>query len=173
MTRACAPPRAGCARSPQKAGAQNAVPAQWMRRVVECLKAQHRDIEASIEAIAQLGASGHREECLRAFAALAARIARQLAAEEELLGSLYGPGAGDVGKTLREDHRRLTAFVAACHERLEGGDLLQFADDAQTLMLKFALHAAREERALASDEARVAEDESAVGLFVERMAPKR
>jgi Hemerythrin HHE cation binding domain len=157
----------------KRAGAKNAAPPQSMRPVVECLKAQHREVEASMEAVAQLSASGHREACLRAFAALAARIARQLEAEEELLGSLYGPRAGDIGKTLREDHRQLTALVAACNERLEDDDLLRFADDAQTLMLKFALHAAREERALASDEAGLAEHESAVGLFVERMAPKR
>jgi hypothetical protein len=144
-----------------------------MQRVVECLKAQHRDIEESIESVAQLAAFGQREDCLRVFEALAARVARQLAAEEELLRPLYGPEADDRANTLLDDHRHLSRLVAACRQRLEAGELVQFADDAQTLMLKFALHAGREERALASSETGGAEHESAVGLFVERMAPKR
>ncbi len=141
-----------------------------MRVLVECLQAQHRDIEESIEAVARLAASGRREDCLRVFAALAARITRQLDAEEELLGRLYGPAGGDRGEVLLEDHRQLRRLVATCGQRLDEQDLLQFADDAQTLMLKCALHAGREERALAAAEP---EPESAVGLFVERMSPKR
>ena len=144
-----------------------------MQRVVECLKAQHRDIEESIESVAQLAALGQREDCLRLFEALAMRIARQLAAEEELLRPLYGPEGGEQANTLLADHRQLRRLVTACRQRLEAGDLVQFADDAQTLMLKFALHAGREERALASAETGGAEHESAVGLYVERMAPKR
>lgn len=144
-----------------------------MQRVVECLKAQHRDIEQSLEAVAHLAAFGQREDCLRVFEALAARIARQLAAEEELLRPLYGPEAGDRAQTLLTDHCQLGQLVTACRQRLERDELVQFADDAQTLMLKFALHASREERALAATELGGAEHESAVGLYVERMAPKR
>ncbi len=138
-----------------------------MRAVVECLKAQHRDVEESIDAVARLAASGRREECLRAFAALAARIVWQLDAEEELLGPLYGAASAE---PLREDHRQLRRLVASCGERLADDELLHFADDAQSLMLKFALHAGREERALAAGDL---DDEPAVGLFVERMAPRR
>jgi hypothetical protein len=144
-----------------------------MQRVVELLKAQHHDIEGSIESVAQMAALGRREDCLRVFEALAARIARQLAAEEELLHPLYGLEAGDHANPLLEDHRQLARLVVACRQRLEAGDLVQFADDAQTLMLKFALHAGREERAVASTESGGADRESAVGLYVERMAPKR
>jgi hypothetical protein len=141
-----------------------------MRALVECLRAQHRDIEESIDSVAHLAATGLREDCLRVFEALAARITRQLDAEEELLRPLYGPAASDRGEALLEDHRQLRGLVATCGQRLAKRDLLQFADDAQTLMLKFALHAGREERALAAEGL---EHESAVGLFVERMAPKR
>lgn len=144
-----------------------------MQRVVECLKAQHRDIEQSIEAVAHVAAFGQREDCLRVFTALAARIAEQLATEEELLHPLYGPEAGERANPLLDDHRQLSRLVSACRQRLEQNDHVQFADDAQTLMLKFALHAGREERALAATDAGGAEHESAVGLYVERMAPKR
>jgi len=143
-----------------------------MQRVLQCLKAQHRDIDQSLEAVAHLAAFGQREDCLRVFEALAARIARQLATEEELLRPLYGPEAGDRANPLLEDHRQLARLVATCRQRLENADLVQFADDAQTLMLKFALHASREERALAATELSGAADASAVGLYVERMAPK-
>jgi hypothetical protein len=144
-----------------------------MQRVVEILKAQHHDIEESIESVEQMAAFGRREDCLCVFEALATRIARQLAAEEELLRPLYGPEAGDRANPLLEDHQQLGRLVTACRRRLEAGDLVQFADDAQTLMLKFALHAGCEERAVAATESGGAAHESAVGLYVERMAPKR
>ncbi len=143
-----------------------------MHRVLECLNAQHREIEKALESVARLAASDQHENCLRAFAAIEARIARQLDMEEELLAILYGPAAGAVGDALRDEHRQVRMLVATCRQRLEVDDVVQFADDAQMLMFKFTLHAHHEERALAVASASP-EHASAVGLFVERMAPKR
>ncbi len=145
-----------------------------MQRVVECLNGEHREIEKALESVAGLAATDQRDNCLRVFEALARRITRQLDTEEELLTVLYGPATGAIGDALRDEHRQIRALVATCRQRLEAEDLVQFADDAQMLMLKFALHARHEERALAAASPALArEHESAVGLFVERMAPKR